>query len=178
MSQPANPVFLYVADTSFFIEIHKRYPKRTLPGIWKDLETLVRDGRFIAPENVKAEINRQDDELKEWVSRHSTMFEPLGTELWNATGVVVNAFPRTAHALSLNPEHADPFVIGLAMKLEKQGSLERRTIVVVAEERGKLAENPRLRDDEIEKIPDVCEKLRMRCETHLDMFKREGFRFY
>jgi Domain of unknown function (DUF4411) len=178
MSQPANPVFLYVVDTSFFIEIHKRYPKGTLPGIWKDLEALIRDGRIIAPENVKTEINRQDDELKEWVNSHSTMFEPLGTELWNRTGVVVNAFPRTAHALSLNPEHADPFVIGLAMKLEAQGSFEPRTVVVVAEERGKLAENPELRDAEIEKIPDVCEKFGIGCVTHLEMFKREGFRFY
>jgi hypothetical protein len=178
MSQPANPVFLYVVDTSFFIEIHRRYPKRTLPGIWKDLEALIRDGRIIAPENVKTEINRQDDELKAWVNSHGTMFEPLGAELWNMTGVVVNTFPRTAHALSLNPEHADPFVIGLAMKLEKQGSFEPRTVVVVAEERGKLRENPELRDAEIEKIPDVCQKFGIGCVMHLDMFKRERFRFY
>ena len=178
MPAPDPPVVLYVVDTSVFIEIHRRYPKKTLPGIWKDLETLIREGRFVAPEFVKTEINRQDDELTDWVNRHSRMFENITTELWATTGVVVKTFPRTAHALSQRPDHADPFVVGLAMKLAKQARLEPHTVVVVAEERGKLGENPALRDAEIEKIPDVCEKLGILCVTHLDMFKREGFRFY
>jgi hypothetical protein len=48
----------------------------------------------------------------------------------------------------------------------------------VAEEKSKLAGNPGLRDAEIEKIPDVCEKIGIPCLSHLEMFKREGFRFY
>ena len=178
MSEPDQPVFLYVVDTSFLIEIHKRYPERTLPGIWRDLDLLIREGRVVAPEYVKSEINRQDDELTSWVNRHDEMFEGISTELWATTGVVVNAFPRTAHALSQRADHADPFVVGLAMKLVKQARFEPRSIAVVAEEKGKLAENPILRDNEIEKIPDVCQKLGIPCITHLEMFKREGFRFY
>ena len=178
MSEPDQPVFLYVVDTSAFVEIHKRYPERTLPGIWKDLDALIREGRVVAPECVRSEINRQDDALTSWVNRHDTMFENISTELWVTTGIVVNKFPRTAQALSQKPDHADPFVIGLAMKMEKQARFEPRTIVVVAEERGKLGENPGLRDNEIEKIPDVCLKLGIPCITHLEMFKREGFRFY
>jgi hypothetical protein len=151
---------------------------KTLPGIWKDLDALIREGRVVAPECVRSEINRQDDALKSWVNRHDTMFENISTELWATTGIVVNKFPRTAQALSQKPDHADPFVIGLAMKMEKQARFEPRTIVVVAEERGKLGENPGLRNNEIEKIPDVCLKLGIPCITHLEMFKREGFRFY
>ena len=82
MSHPDHPVFLYVVDTSFLIEIHKRYPEKTLPGIWKDLDALIREGRVIAPEYVRSEINRQDDELKDWVNRHDEMFESISTELW------------------------------------------------------------------------------------------------
>lgn len=100
------------------------------------------------------------------------------TGLWAATGIVINTFTRTAHALSENPDHADPFVVGLAMKLGKQSRLIPNTIVVVAEEKGKLGGNPALRDNEIEKIPDVCQKFGITCITHLEMFKREGFRFY
>ena len=178
MSGLEQPVFLYVADTSFFIEIHRRYPRKILPGIWKDIEALIHTGRLVAPLFVKNEINRQDDELKEWVNNQDAMFESVSKELWATTGVVVNTFPRTAHALSLKPDHADPFIIGLALKLGKQARLEPRTIVVVAEEKGKLGENPGLRDNEIEKIPDVCEKLGIPCIGHIEMFKREGFRFY
>jgi hypothetical protein len=178
MSEPEQPVFLYVADTSFFIEVHRRYPEKLLPGIWKDIEALIQTGRIVAPLFVKNEINRLDDELKEWVNNHDAMFESVSKELWASTGVVVNTFPRTAHALSLNPDHADPFVIGLAMKLAKQARLTPLTIVVVAEERGKLDGNPGLRDNEIEKIPDVCQKFGIPCIGHIEMFKREGFRFY
>jgi hypothetical protein len=178
MSGPEHPVFLYVVDTSFLIEVHKRYPEKTLPGIWNDLEALIREGRIVAPEYVKSEINRQDDDLKDWVNDHYEMFENISPELLATTGIVVNRFTRTAHAMSLKPDHADPFVIGLAMKLGTQARFEPRTIVVVAEEKSKLAENADLRDAEIEKIPDVCRKFGIPCLSHLEMFKREGFRFY
>jgi hypothetical protein len=178
MAETEQPLFLYVVDTSFFIEIHHRYPERKLPGIWKDTEALIRSGRIVAPEYVKSEVNRQDDELKEWVNNHTEMFEDIGVELLSITAVVVNRFTRTAHALSLKKDHADPFVVGLAMKLGRQTRIEPCTIVVVAEESGKLMKNPSLRDAEIEKIPDVCQKFGIPCVTHLDMFKREGFRFY
>jgi hypothetical protein len=178
MSEPGEPVFLYVVDTSFLIEVHKRYPEKMLPGIWNDIEVLIHDGRIVAPEYVKSEINRQDDDLKDWVNNHNEMFESIGPELLVTTGVVVNRFIRTAQASSQKPDHADPFVVGLAMKLAKQSRFEPRTIVVVAEEKSKLAGNPGLRDAEIEKIPDVCEKLGISCLSHLEMFKREGFRFY
>lgn len=178
MSVPEPSVSLYVVDTSFLIEVHKRYPEKMLPGIWKDIEALIRAGRIVAPECVKNEINRQDDELKEWVNSHSEMFETISTELLAATGIVVNTFTRTAHALSQNPDHADPFVIGLAMILGKQSRFVPHIIAVVAEEKCKLAGNQDLRDSEIEKIPDVCQKFGIPCITHLEMFKREGFRFY
>jgi len=178
MSEPGEPPFLYIVDTSFLIEVHKRYPEKMLPGIWKDIKALIHDGRIVAPEYVKSEINRQDDDLKDWVNDHSEMFESIGPELWETTGVVVKKFKRTAQASSQKPDHADPFVIGLAMKLVKQSRFEPRTVVVVAEEKSKLVGNPGLRDAEIEKIPDVCVKLGIPCLSHLEMFKREGFRFY
>ena len=178
MSDPEQPVFIYVVDTSFLIEVHKRYPEKMLPGIWKDLESLIQAGRIIAPIYVKDEINRQDDELKDWVNNHDVMFESVSKELLATTRVVVNTYKRTAHALSQKPDHADPFVVGLAMNLGKQSRFTPHTIVVIAEEKGKLAGNPALRDDEIEKIPDVCQKFGIPCIRHLEMFKREGFRFY
>ena len=47
MSEPGQPLFLYVVDTSFLIEIHKRYPQKLCPGIWKDLEVLVKPGGLL-----------------------------------------------------------------------------------------------------------------------------------
>jgi len=178
MSDQERPVLIYVADTSFFIEIHKRYPEKMLPGIWMDIEGLIQAGRIIAPINVKNEINQQDDDLKDWVNKHDAMFRPLNKELLETTAIVVNKFPRTAKPISPNPHHADPFVIGLALKAERQHTLNPRIITVVAEEKSKLAKNPALRDEEIEKIPDVCQKFGIPCISHLEMFKNEGFKFY
>jgi hypothetical protein len=178
MSDDEQPTFLYVVDTSFLIEVHKRYPQKMLPGIWNDLEALIHAGRIVAPEYVKSEINRQDDDLKDWVNDHNDLFENIGPELLATTGIVVNRFIRTAQAMSQKPDHADPFVIGLAMKLANQSRFDPWIPVVVAEEKCKLVDNPDLRDNEIEKIPDVCQKMGITCIGHLEMFKREGFRFY
>jgi len=178
MSDSEEPFSLYVVDTSFLIEVHKRYPQKLLPGIWKDIETLIGAGRIIAPIKVKNEINQQDDELKDWVNDHDSMFRSLGSELLETTSIVVDKYPRTAKPTSQNIHHADPFVIGLALKVMRQSTLNTRIISVVAEEKSKLAKNPTLREEEIEKIPDVCQKLGIRCITHLEMFKQEGFRFY
>jgi hypothetical protein len=178
MSETEQPLFIYVADTSFFIEIHKRYPQKTLPGIWKDIEALIHAGRIVAPVKVRDEINQQDDELKDWVNNHPEMFKPIGRELLETTAIVVNKYPRTAKPSSQKPHHADPFVIGLAMKMRRVRSLAPREIVVVAEEKSMLAKNPDLREEEIEKIPDVCSRMDIPCVGHLEMFKGEGFRFY
>jgi hypothetical protein len=178
MSETEQPLFIYVADTSFFIEIHKRYPQKTLPGIWKDLEALIRAGRIVAPVKVRDEINQQDDELKDWVNNQASMFKAISRELLETTTIVVNKYPRTAKPSSQKPHHADPFVIGLAMKMRRVRSLSPREVVVVAEEKSMLAKNPALREEEIEKIPDVCSRLNVPCMGHLEMFKREGFRFY
>ena len=96
MSEPEQPVLIYIVDTSFLIEVHKRYPLKMLPGIWKDMETLIRSGRIIAPIKVKDEINQQDDELTDWVNNHDEMFKPLNNELLETTALVVNKYPRTA----------------------------------------------------------------------------------
>ena len=178
MSGTEQPLIIYVADSSFFIEVHKRYPQKMLPGIWKDLETLIHDGRIVAPVKVRDEINQQDDELKEWVNNHPALFKALGRELLETTTFVVNKYPRTAKPSSQKPHHADPFVIGLAIKMRRTQPLSPREVVVVAEETSKLASNPILREEEIEKIPDVCSRLGVPCIGHLEMFKREGFRFY
>ena len=178
MSHTGQTLFIYVADTSFFIEVHKRYPQNLLPGIWKDLETLIHGGRIIAPVKVRDEINQQDDELTEWVNNQVSMFKPLNRELLETTADVVNRYPRTARPSSQRPHHADPFVIGLAIKMRKLRSLGPREIAVVAEEKSMLAKNPAIREEEIEKIPDVCSRMGVPCVGHLEMFKREGFRFY
>jgi hypothetical protein len=178
MSESEQSVFLYVVDTSFLIEVHKRYPEKMLPGIWKDIEALIRAGRIVAPIKVKDEINQQDDELKEWVNNHDEMFKPLNRELLETTAIVVNKYPRTAKPTSQNPHHADPFVIGLAMKMRRVRSLIPQEIMVIAEEKSKLAKIPGLSEAEIEKIPDVCSRMDIPCITHLEMFKKEGFRFY
>ena len=69
-------------------------------------------------------------------------------------------------------------MIGLAIKMRRFYPLVPQEIVVVAEEKSKLAKNPVLREEEIEKIPDVCSRLDIPYISHIEMFKNEGFRFY
>jgi hypothetical protein len=68
---------LYIIDSSSLIEIKRRYPISTLPGIWEDLHALVQRDQLIAPMEVKREILQGDDELVEWAKTHEKMFKEI-----------------------------------------------------------------------------------------------------
>ena len=171
---------LYIIDSSSLIEIKRRYPREMLPGIWADLHALVQRDQLIAPIEVMREIFQRDDELTEWIKGHEKMFREIDESVWERAGSVVAQFPQMAAYDTTKTAHADPFIIGLALKLTDPGQSHflRRDIYVVSDEKSDLAKNPKLPSDQIKKIPDVCDILHLKCINHLEMFKIERFRFH
>jgi len=50
-------------------------------------------------------------------------------------------------------------------------------ITVVTDERGKLGTNPKLHENNMKKIPDVCKRYGIECTDHIGMFRKEGWLF-
>lgn len=171
---------LYIIDSSSLIEIKRRYPRRTLPGIWDDLHALCQRDQLIAPIEVKNEILQRDDELKAWIDNHDKMFWENDSSILEKTREVLSIFPEMSDFNSQNNAQADPFLIGLAMYHTDQAQhrFDKREVIVVSEETSDLEKNPKIPFSQIKKIPDVCGHFNLKCINHLEMFKLEGFRFH
>ena len=171
---------LYIIDSSSLIEIKRRYPRRTLPGIWDDLNALCLADQLVAPVEVKNEILQRDDELKKWIEDHDKIFWENDFPILEKTREVLAIFPEMSDFNSQNNAQADPFLIGLAMVLtdRTQHRFEKREVIVVSEELSDLEKNSKLPFSQIKKIPDVCNHFELKCINHMEMFKLEGFRFH
>jgi len=61
---------IYCIDTSSLIDL-KKFPQDIFPSLWQSIERLANEKRLIAPIEVKKEIEKKDDELKQWVKRNN-----------------------------------------------------------------------------------------------------------
>ena len=149
----------YSLDTSSFVEPWRRsYPPDVFPSLWEEhLPSLVSTGDVRATQEVRVELERQDDELLAWASGHQDLFLEVDEPVQRTVSGILAAHPKL-----INPHTgrsgADPFVVALAMV---SGS------TVVTEEKPRSLVNP--------KIPDVCGALSVRCINMLELIREQGW---
>ena len=116
---------IYIMDTSSFIELKKSYPKNIFKSIWKELEFLIKNGRLITHEFVIKELEKQDDEISQWVKSLKTKYKDFvhKTDIVqiNKLQHIVNRFPAILQIREKyeKPYHADPFIIALALEIKE-----------------------------------------------------------
>lgn len=164
-------MIVYVIDTSALIDIKNIYPIDVFPGVWSNLEKLVKNDRLAAPQEVLFELQKRDDELTEWAKKHNTIFrEPTPTQIDIVRQILVDH--ESFVKLGRGEYDADPWVVALAYdlahtQLAVNGS-KFDPIVVSHEE---------LKGNKI-KIPYVCQKYGLKCIKALEMFRNEGWTFF
>lgn len=153
----------YVADTSGLIGAwQRRYPPDVFPPLWDNLDALGRAGGLLVPEEVYRELQKQSDELYEWVDeRREHLVVPTDRAAFITAQAVLADHPlltKTGTGRGL----ADPFVIALA---------ELRGLPVLTEEAGGSSSKPR--------IPYVCGQrgLGIDCIDMLGLIRGEGWSF-
>ena len=147
----------YCFDTSTLITAWRRdYPRDVFGSFWSNLEAMIEDGKIVAPEEVRVELERKDDEILEWANQRRYMFVQVDLPIQNAVRTVLEHFPRLVDTRK-NRSGADPFVVALAMT----GGLT----VVTYENQSRNLEKPN--------IPDACDALHVECVGLLDMVRRE-----
>ena len=151
----------YCLDTGALIEHWVRhYPPDVFNSLWDKLNQIVRDGTLRAPFEVRRELERQSDDLFQWVCDADQLFEDADEEQLRRCKVIVNAYPDLVKPNSPKSQ-ADPFVIALAEI--------RRVPVVTYETLAKQGAAP--------KIPNVCDARGARGVSFVDMLRAEGFKF-
>lgn len=148
----------YCIDTNIFIDAGERYyPPDIVPGFWKNLEALIDAGRLKAPEMLIEELERKDDDWRQWVyDRKDKLIVPMDMQQVDALKQVMAVYQ--AQSSNISRVTGDPFFVALALG---QGL----TVVTSESERkGKV------------KIPKICDALGVKSISLLELMRREGWR--
>jgi Domain of unknown function (DUF4411) len=153
----------YSLDTSSLINgFRLNYPYLNFPRLWNEhVPSLVASGDLRATEEVLIELQRQDDELVQWlVDYRDDLFIEVDEPIQHEVKEILRTHTALIHARGRGHSGADPFVIALA-KINK--------CTVVTEEGRGSAKHP--------KIPDVCKDLGVPCIRLADLITEEGWVF-
>ncbi len=137
----------------------RSYPPDVFPGLWIKLDELITQQEVLCPDEVRVELERQEDDLAKWINARPHLFVPLDDAIQRATSEVLAQHPLLMKATK-NRNGADPFVIATA---------QVRSLTVVTEEKGGTDTKP--------KIPSVCTALRVPCVNALSFIRNQGWSF-
>jgi len=151
----------YSLDTSALLDGWIRYyPPDVFPKLWTGVESLIKAGKMAATIEVQRELEKKDDDVRKWAKSQSGLFVAVDADLQKALKHVLLKFPNLVDA-KRSRSKADPFVIALAI-VNKCG------VVTAERPAGTTAKRPR--------IPDVCQGLKVKCMTFVEVFREQGWR--
>jgi hypothetical protein len=111
----ADPI--YVIDSSALIDLRRDYPRATFDRLWERFAELAAAGRLIAPEEVRLEIGRRDDDLKAWASAAEGLFRAPDQGFMSCLARVVD---ECDYLVPLGRRYAaDSWVVALALQLHE-----------------------------------------------------------
>lgn len=161
MNQAARKVARYSIDTSALIHAWRRaYPPKNFQSFWRKLHEYMEAGIIVASIEVKTELRKKDDEIKEWCeAQASHFFIELDDEQQEHLAYVMGNYPRLVDTVKGRSE-CDPFVIALA---------RARGLTVITQENDGKRDSP--------KIPDVCRAEKIPCMNLVEFIEAEGWTF-
>lgn len=148
----------YCIDTNVFIDAGERYyPPDIVPGFWENFDALIAAGRMKAPEMLIEELERKDDDWRQWVyDRKETLIVPMDLPQIEAVTKVVAVY--AAQGIDANRITGDPFFIALALA---------NGLTVVTNEKPRKGGA---------KIPKICAALGVPSIGLLELMRRENWR--
>jgi hypothetical protein len=147
----------YCIDTNVFIDAGERYyPPDIVPGFWENLDALIAAGRMKAPEMLIEELERKDDDWRQWVyERGETLIVPMDLPQIEAVTKVVALY--AAEGIDANRITGDPFFIALTLA---------NGMTVVTNEKPRRGGAT---------IPKICAALGVPSIGLLELMRREGW---
>lgn len=159
----------YIIDSCSLIDLKKHNPMDIYQSVWGRVEKLIKDGYLIAPKEVFHEIEKGDDELKDWAKKQNKLFVDLDDFQIKKVKEIQAAYPSWID-VDKETAIADPFIIALALEKDKQQTLEPtiKNRLVISEEK--------LDGNKI-KVPFVCQNYNIECITIFELFRKLGWTF-
>lgn len=161
-----NLVKVYCLDTNVLIQAwQKYYSKKFCPEYWEVLNKLGRDGKIFIPEEVYQEIKAGDDDLLAWLKKSDIQIRKKDSEVTANLTSIFTSDPLHKYLVDATKQRslADPWVIAHSMKV--------KATVVTKEEKISNTNSKKIR------IPNVCEKMKVRCINDFQFIEEVGIKF-
>jgi hypothetical protein len=164
-------MIIYIVDTNFFIQAHRSfYPLDVAVGFWDRVRLLADEGKIISIDKVRAEIYKNDDELKQWCELnlpaaffHSTKNISIHySNVINWANDKRDQYTLAALTQFMDIEEADPWLVSYAISTG---------FTVVTQEESAPQSKKSI------KIPDVCQVFNVQYLKPIDMFRNMGQTF-
>ncbi len=149
-------------DTSALVTMHRFYPIRMLPDLWKQLEELFKSKKILSHNVVYNEIVPETgakDNLAKLVANYKVCFKPISKHQTLLVPQILSLFPHLIDPRS-KKDQADPWIISMVIELMEKISLfgNDSDFVIVSTES----------ENSPNKIPAVCKHYQVR---HLNLFE-------
>lgn len=157
---------IYCLDANVLIMAWREYYAPDIcPDYWKLLSELGRDEVIFLPQMVAEEITRVEDDLSAWLKSSAIPIHQIDGTVTKCLRDIYDADPLHKRLVDSTRQRslADPWVIAHAMKFN--------ACVVTRENKETAINTPRI------KIPNVCEKMGVRCINDFQMVKELDIKF-
>lgn len=153
---------IYCLDANVFIQAwNDYYSIDQCPEYWGILDQLAKDRQVFCPEEVKREIDKQDDGLADWLKSRPHFVQDITADVQGNLRVVLEQFPRLVDTKK-DRSMADPWIIAHAMAVG--ASVVTKEMPV-----GVNAKAP--------KIPDACNHFAIDWMNDFQFTRELGIRF-
>lgn len=151
----------YSFDTSAILNGRRDLFRPTVfHTLWAQIEDAIEAGQIRSVDEVRNELNRRDDDARQWADAQSDLFVPLELPIQQSAAQILNLHPRLV-SQGGRRSAADPFVIALAM-------VRSGTVVTQETATGNL-DRPR--------IPDVCAAIGVPCLNLMEYIEAQRWTF-
>lgn len=158
---------VYLLDTNVFIQSNIRYyPLDVVVTFWAKLEDLANKGIIVSIDKVKQEIDKEEDNLKEWCGdKLSSAFfcDSINVTTSGHYAMVVNDPFQQPHQYNqkaiddfMSYDKADAWLIAHALQ---------NNLTVVTYEKSRPDSKAKIQ------IPDICDRIGVRCIEPIEMFR-------
>jgi hypothetical protein len=162
---------IYCIDTSALVTMHRFYPVRMIPDLWKHIDELFKQRKFLSHDFVYDEIvpdSDTKDDLAKLVSKHKVCFKAITKRQAQLVPEVLSLFPHLIDPRS-KKDQADPWIISMVVEMMEENSLfgNDSDFVIVSTES----------ESSPNKIPAVCRHYHVRHMNLFEFFEDNNWEF-
>lgn len=163
---------IYCMDTSALVTMHRYYPMRILPDLWKQLEDIFKHDKILSHDFVYDEIvpdKERKDDLAKLVSNYKECFKPISKRQAQLVPEILTLFPQLIDPRSKR-DQADPWIIAMVLEIMEDINLfgKESDFVLVSTES----------EQRPNKIPAVCKHYNIRHMNLFEFFEDNDWQFY